>query len=473
MIHLNLRKIKSITFSLILSSFMVLCYGMQSAHGFWIKDLWVGDLEVGGYFKNETSFHLHTPNEIMKFQNQFNLELNYNVTNFLEPSSQLRFFLNFRPEYDAVFDMTNDVLGGSGHKNRDHLQDNFGRNDDWNPLLREAWVQIKHKGFDFRLGRQIVVWGRTDGLKLLDFINPMNYRELIVDEYEDAKIPIWMLNFKYWFDAENGFQFIYIPRYVPDFNAPLGSPWAFRPTKFVQGTLVPMLKGFGFKIKHYEPGQSFNKGEYAFRWKGKVGDWWYTLNYFYTWDDIPDLVQKGRYQVFKPDRLGILGGSFDKAFDRFLWMDNWIFRGECAWFHNDNFLNQDSILKERDHFELLFGFDKYFFVDYWVSMQWFSSYLIHPSHEKYLGPAMSYIDNVENYFTFMLQKFYIHDRLLTEVMFVYTDDGGSWLRPRAWYEITDRIKATIGFNLFNGSRYDFLGQFYDQDQIFFEIKYGF
>jgi hypothetical protein len=48
--------------------------------------------------------------------------------------------------------------------------------------------------WDLRVGKQQVVWGTADGIKLLDIINPTDFRELNQNAMEDSRIPIWMVN---------------------------------------------------------------------------------------------------------------------------------------------------------------------------------------------------------------------------------------------------------------------------------------
>ena len=43
--------------------------------------------------------------------------------------------------------------------------------------LRELYVDTKAGDWDLRIGKQQVVWGTADGIKLLDMINPTDYRE--------------------------------------------------------------------------------------------------------------------------------------------------------------------------------------------------------------------------------------------------------------------------------------------------------
>ena len=61
-------------------------------------------------------------------------------------------------------------------------------------VLRELYVDTTGGGWDFRLGKQQVVWGTADGIKLLDIVNPTDYRELNQNAFEDSRIPVWMIN---------------------------------------------------------------------------------------------------------------------------------------------------------------------------------------------------------------------------------------------------------------------------------------
>jgi hypothetical protein len=70
--------------------------------------------------------------------------------------------------------------------------------------LREAYIDTELGGYSIRAGKQQVVWGTADGMKLLDAINPTDYSEMAQNQMEDSRMPVWMVN------AENdgGFQFI-------------------------------------------------------------------------------------------------------------------------------------------------------------------------------------------------------------------------------------------------------------------------
>jgi len=60
--------------------------------------------------------------------------------------------------------------------------------------LREAYVDMEQGDWSIRAGKQQVVWGTADGMKLLDMINPSDYGEMAQNQMEDSRIPVWMLN---------------------------------------------------------------------------------------------------------------------------------------------------------------------------------------------------------------------------------------------------------------------------------------
>lgn len=79
-------------------------------------------------------------------------------------------------------------------------------------FLRELYVDATHD-FDsgdqlnVRLGRQQIIWGRTDLFRVLDVINPVDYsRHNIYDELEDSRIPMWMVQAEWRMGPTGPFQ---------------------------------------------------------------------------------------------------------------------------------------------------------------------------------------------------------------------------------------------------------------------------
>jgi hypothetical protein len=81
----------------------------------------------------------------------------------------------------------------------DQSRENLYILSDYETLLKELHFTWAQGDFVFRLGKQIVVWGETDGVRLMDQINPRDTRRGISDvEFETTIIPIWLLKSEYY-----------------------------------------------------------------------------------------------------------------------------------------------------------------------------------------------------------------------------------------------------------------------------------
>ncbi|MBF0445737.1 MAG: hypothetical protein HQL68_09105, partial [Magnetococcales bacterium] len=163
----------------------------------------VGDWEVSGVFKNETAiFTSSGPTtgelssttastsqdaaDLFKFETSLNLFINGEFTEDTNMHLQL----------NLVYDSE----GEDGYQ--------YHEMDTQNDVLRELYVDTKAGSLDLRIGKQQVVWGTADGIKLLDIINPTDWREFVQNTTEDARIPVWMIKAEHNVGDNGNVQFI-------------------------------------------------------------------------------------------------------------------------------------------------------------------------------------------------------------------------------------------------------------------------
>jgi len=79
---------------------------------------------------------------------------------------------------------------GSGAESGYNSNESYTQRD----LLREAYVDSEYNDWQLRIGKQQVVWGTADGMKLLDMMNPTDYTEMAQNQMEDSRIPVWMVS---------------------------------------------------------------------------------------------------------------------------------------------------------------------------------------------------------------------------------------------------------------------------------------
>ena len=94
--------------------------------------------------------------------------------------------------------------------------------------LREAYMEYVSESWDFRIGRQIIVWGKADGMQITDIISPMDYTEFLARDYDDIRMPVDSLKVRLLGDSVN-FEMIWLPVFVPSILPEGDNPWAVKP----------------------------------------------------------------------------------------------------------------------------------------------------------------------------------------------------------------------------------------------------
>src|SRR5262249_15884197 len=153
---------------------------------------------------------------------------------------------------------------------------------------RQVLLDGKVKKVDLKLGLQQVVWGQADGLRVLDVINPLDYREFILEDFIDSRRPLWIARA----DAPLGkgtAQLIWVPYFAPgrlpasDNEFGLGE--GFRLGLIGAALHIPQVSVRAEKTER--PAYRFNSSQFGARYSQSVGKWDLTANYFYGWEDTP------------------------------------------------------------------------------------------------------------------------------------------------------------------------------------------
>jgi hypothetical protein len=137
----------------------------------------------------------------------------------------------FSGDLKAIARFRHDGIGDLNHRSRPQTYSRIGgplANGEAGTIdLRELYWDGSNTSTFWRLGKQQVVWGEADGLKLLDVINPQNFREFILDDFDDSRIPLWMANVEYTVGDNSLIQILWIPDTTTHELAPAHSPFAF------------------------------------------------------------------------------------------------------------------------------------------------------------------------------------------------------------------------------------------------------
>jgi len=139
----------------------------------------IGDYGVGSYTAgvgaSDGGINTHSKNDAMKRETSARIYVDGEVNEISDGAT-----------YHVELNLMTD---GKGTSNYDSNEAYTQRDP-----LREAYVDSQVGDWSLRTGKQQVVWGTADGMKLLDMINPTDYGEMAQNQVEDSRIPVWMVN---------------------------------------------------------------------------------------------------------------------------------------------------------------------------------------------------------------------------------------------------------------------------------------
>ncbi|MBR9912787.1 MAG: DUF1302 family protein [Gammaproteobacteria bacterium] len=226
-------------------------------------------------------------------------------------------------ENDAMFPEFNDEL--------DFIRELYIRGDKY--LDNGDVVSVK-------LGKQQVVWGKTDLFRVLDVINPVDYsRHNIYDELEDIRIPQWMVTAEWrmgstaTFDDSNFSILWNFDEFRPNNLGTCGQPYKILDAGCFFSAYINLADlgapySNNVPIIHdvEDPNWSLSNTQFGFKWEGVYGDATFSVNALHYRQQLPSLhfrkhpvaalaaaglpAPDGVFDIRFP-RVTLLGGAFD------------------------------------------------------------------------------------------------------------------------------------------------------------------
>ncbi len=435
-----------------------------------------------GYLKNETAYRYREPRTITKIRNIVYLNAQYPL------SDASSFNFSGWAYHDLAYDLFNyETI--AARLERDSKESivfikNLDQEKD-SPVaeVRELYIDVAGDDYDIRVGKQYVIWGVLEGVRIVDEVNPFDFRELILPDLLDYRVPLWTAKLNYygeWGDTE----LILIPELKFHQPAPPGSEWEL--LQEVPGTRSPD----SYRLENIEIGLKFDT---------TVLDTELSFSYFYTWDDFPVVFRTVRIDgtddpVFFPTftRISMYGMTGVKQLGPF------ILKGEGVYVEDkffglsntadndaDGFVDLSGEL-QKNHIRwgagiefLLFGWDTSLGMTQWIVLDY---------DERLLQAEEDTSYNI------FLRKEFPQYSLTVQVLYLYLQTLDEiYIKPKAFFQITNNFQVAVGLDLFDGSpsdfgttglldqsqfsvsleRAQFVGNFSDNDRIFFDFKYSF
>lgn len=330
--------------------------------------------------------------------------------------------------------------------------------------LRELYWEKAKKASYWRIGKQQVVWGEADGLKLLDVINPQSFREFILDDFDDSRIPLWMVNAEFNIADSGVLQLLWIPDTSTHELAPSHSQFAFTSPVLVP-RLAPGLDAVVNEAK--APGALLKDSDFGVRFSNFVGGWDISLNYLYHYVDTPVVRSRleGSQVVVDQEykRSHLIGGTASTA------LGDWTLRAELA-YETDRYHRTVAVLPgvaAADQWGFVIGLDWQGWTDQFISLQWFQTSITEST------PGL--VNNQqENRATFLWESNFLNETLTTEWLHIHSlDHGDGVIQPKLTYNYQANIDIYVSADIFYGDSDELFGQFDQADRITIGINWGF
>lgn len=330
--------------------------------------------------------------------------------------------------------------------------------------LRELYldrdITIGNLEGQLRLGKQQVVWGQADGLRLLDVVNPIDFREFILPDYDDSRIPLWMVNLELYLGAGD-LQLLWIPD-TSMHNLPgPGSSFEFT----APFTRIP--EHIPFIVEPFDRPNDLGDSDFGIRFSTFRGGWDLAFNHLYRYDDFPYFEKKlgadGLTLTPKFGRTHTLGASLSNAFGDF------VLRTEVA-FNTDKYLEtnslQDDSVGSTRELGYVLGLDWTGLTDTMISLQVFQSILL--DDDDFVR------DDTDTHLTLLARRYFMNESLLIKILWIYhQNEGDNLFRLSTTYDVTSELQLEAYVDMFSGNDDKLFGQFDDQDRYGLRLSYGF
>jgi Protein of unknown function (DUF1302) len=323
--------------------------------------------------------------------------------------------------------------------------------------LLEGYLTTHFARADLRIGKQIVAWGRADGINPTDNLTPRNYVVLLPLE-EDQRFGTTAIKLDTFLSQE-----LTLTAFASSF---------FEPSMF------PLPSG-AVSFVTTRPAHSAPASEFALKLSKTGGEFDWSVSYFDGYSLLPSVTTAGSMYDLHYDRTGVFGADLARNFGHFG------FRSEMAYAQPSDRDATDPNARNSRLFWVM-GADRTFLENLNANLQFFLRWM--PHYTKPEALASSNAQNVATLNTIIdgqqaetsggmtarISNQWFNDTLQAEIFTVVNFvRGDRFIRPLLTYTVSDHVKTLLGAKVYLGSRDAQYGAFEPDNGVFTEVRYGF
>lgn len=389
-----------------------------------------------GVLKNYNAFQIYNNNELIAGRNRLRLIVNQGLS-----------FGELVAEIDVI--------------------DRYNSGRDFEILPREIYADWYTPKFDIRIGKQTIIWGKSNGGFINDILTPVDLREFLTQDMADLRVGVTAFNIKRYF-GDSSLQLIVSPTITTDLLPESDSRWfpvqtisspipfSFRETS-VNSNLSNVQIATRFS---WRPTLSLDIDLMAYNWAHPMPAYSIQPN-FLSFQQFPEVTLRETYKTSPMAGFSIA------------WQpgDSWIFSAEGLFVNERLFtflpvpVNRlESALEDPlQAFDVIQEFDirsdGYLLTKPWIQQMvgvQTSFNGVTAGLQGYLEVILNYEDRIlpQQLFPYLSafgQRSFLRDRLQVFTVGRYNIYGQDfWAQFQGTYEIADGFEFTLGSNVFGG-----------------------
>jgi hypothetical protein len=356
----------------------------------------------------------------------------------------LKWKLGARFDYDFVYGID------------DYYPDDVKRNQRYNVELRENYLDYSNGDWDFRFGKQHVVWGEMVGLFFADVVSARDLREFVLPDFDQMRIPQWAARAEYFANDFHA-ELLWIP--VASYDN-IGKPGS---------EFYPMPKAANIRyLPEQRPERNADNMNYGLRLSTLKNGWDISGFYYRSSDVTPTFYRQfdGPTTVYQArhDRINQYGGTLSKDFGEVVLKAEGVYTTGRS-FGVMDLTDSDGVVRQNT-------------IDWAVGLDFtlpaesrFNVQLYQRRYSNYNPTQIP--DKEENGYSLLFNTKFINN-WEGQAIFISSLNRTDWLlRPRLTWNFQRNWRMIFGADIFKGPPTGLFGQFDQKDRIYSELRYSF
>lgn len=333
-------------------------------------------------------------------------------------------------------------------------------------FMKENYVKMPFKNLDLQIGKQIITWGKTDGINPTNNFNPTDYSDLF--DTQDETIGLLAINTVFYLNTWS-FQAVFSPIHQPDV-LPVNNNSRWNNNVFA-------LIARDYQLSNYQPeylpaktpDNNLKGAQYGFNIANSVGGIDFEINYYNGYNHIPTIYKLNLQpaDTFTIQLQNTYNHRHITGFSMATALSGFGLRAEAAYFF------PGDILLDKQYMQYVIGIDRNISNvlgtnNLFILAQWIDE-LTH--------------DNIEYAYYDFNHLFPKTAMLRAEMELGYsgiiavqglynTNNNSYYIQPEFEYNLSPGLKLNLRCDIFQGTENSFFGMFNDNDRIQVRLTYN-